>query len=231
MKKFTGIFKDNAFSLIASLPVNDPAMAAAAWENGAHVVKVHINVNHRASKTQFNSFAEERSCLERILAEAQGPVGLVLGGDPVSARRDLEEVIQAGFDFISIYAHHAPVQLLDGAISKMLAADYSYTGEAIKNFGAYADVFEASIIPPECYGEELTVKDIISYKTICTLLDIPVVVPTQKRILPHEVKHLYHAGVSALMIGAISAGKSISEFGGKTAEFRKTIDALGARDG
>ncbi|MDR2103930.1 MAG: hypothetical protein LBP42_07505, partial [Treponema sp.] len=217
------------FSLIASLPVNDPALAAAAWENGAHAVKVHINVSHRASKTLFKGFAEERPALERILAEAKGPVGIVLGGDPLPARRDLEDVIKAGFDFISIYAHHAPTELLDGEITKMLAADYSYTGEAIKNLVSCADVFEASIIHPESYGEELTLKDIITYKTICGSIDIPVVVPTQKRIRPGEVKHLYHAGVSAVMIGAISAGKTAAEFGGKTAEFRKTIDALEER--
>jgi hypothetical protein len=226
MKKFVEIIKANPFSLIASLPANDPALAAAAWENGADVVKIHINVSHRASKTLFKSFAEEKPCLERILAGARGPVGIVLGGDPASARRDLEDVIKAGFDFVSIYAHHAPVQLLEAPISKMLAADYSYNGEAIKSLASCADIFEASIIAPECYGEDLTVKDISAYKAICAAIDIPVVVPTQKKIQPREVRCLYNAGVSAVMIGAISAGKSVSEFGGKTAEFRKMIDAL-----
>ena len=44
-------------------------------ENGADVVKIHINVKHHASQTLFGSFEEERGAIEAMLAEAKGPYG------------------------------------------------------------------------------------------------------------------------------------------------------------
>ncbi|MDR3174469.1 MAG: hypothetical protein LBU19_09485 [Treponema sp.] len=218
---------EKRFALIASLPANDPRLAAAAWDHGADAVKIHINVKHRAGGLQFGGFSEERPGLERILAEARGPVGIMLGADAAAAANDLEMVLAAGFDFISIYGHHAPVRLLGAGITKMLAADGSYSMDMIRALASLADIFEASIIPPEQYGEPLTLRDLAAYKNISAALDIPVVVPTQKKITSGEAALLYNAGVSAIMIGAISAGKSSEEFGAAAGEFRKAMDACG----
>jgi hypothetical protein len=227
MGKFSVIIREQPFSLIASLPANDPALARAAWDQGADAVKVHINVGHRASGVRFGSFAEEAASLGRILAEARGPVGIVLGGDPESAGRDLGRVIAEGFDFVSIYAHHAPASLLGAGIDRMLAAEYSYDLEEARALGALADIFEASIVPPESYGEPLLVRDLARYRRLAGVLEIPLVAPTQKRIVPADVAPLRRAGVRALMIGAVSAGKSPGEFGAKTGEFKKAVEASG----
>ncbi|MDR2746634.1 MAG: hypothetical protein LBB77_04225 [Treponema sp.] len=217
------------FALIASLPANDPCLAAAAWDHGADAVKIHINVKHRAGGLQFGGFDEERPCLEKILAEARGPVGIMLGADAALAAKDLETVLAAGFDFVSIYGHHAPARLLGAGITKMLAADGSYSIDMIRALASLGDIFEASIIPGEQYGEPLTLRDLAAYKSISTVLDVPVVVPTQKRITSGEAALLYDAGVSAIMIGAISAGKTPEEFGASTGEFRKAMDACAGR--
>ncbi|MDR0399979.1 MAG: hypothetical protein LBH51_03465 [Treponema sp.] len=216
---------EKRFALIASLPANDPLLAAAAWDRGADAVKIHINVKHRAGGLQFGTFDEERSRLEEILARAPGPVGIMLGADPAAASADLEKVLAAGFDFVSIYGHHAPVRLLEAGITRMLAADGSYGPDMIRALASLGDIFEASIVPPEHYGEPLNLRDLAAYKNITAALDIPVVVPTQKRIAAGEAARLYEAGVSAIMIGAISAGKSPGEFGRVTGEFRKAMDA------
>jgi hypothetical protein len=213
------------FALIASLPANDPRLAAAAWDHGADAVKIHINVKHRAGGLQFGSFDEERPRLEKILAEARGPVGIMLGADAAAAARDLDMVLASGFDFISIYGHHAPARLLDAGVSKMLAADGSYSMDMIKALASMADIFEASVIPGEQYGEPLTLRDLAAYRSIALALDVPVVVPTQKKITGGEAALLYGAGVSAIMIGAVSAGKTPEEFGAAIGEFRKAMDA------
>jgi hypothetical protein len=41
--------KERPTVLIASLPRNDPALAQAALDGGADVVKVHLHLQHRAS--------------------------------------------------------------------------------------------------------------------------------------------------------------------------------------
>jgi hypothetical protein len=214
------------FTLIASLPANDYRLAEAAWENGADAVKVHINTEHRASGARFLSFDEEWDDLRKILDNAKGPVGIVAGSDPETVGRDGPKAAEAGFNFISVYAHHAPPCLSDVGAVKMLAADYSYTADEYLYFARYADVFEASVITPDLYGARLHSRDLMIYASLCGAASLPVVVPTQKHIMPSEVIYLRDAGVSAIMIGAIVAGKTAGSFGRATAAFRQAIDAL-----
>ena len=47
--------------LIASLPRNDPQLAQAALDNGADVIKLHINLRHHASGTHFGALEEEQA--------------------------------------------------------------------------------------------------------------------------------------------------------------------------
>ena len=225
MHKLLNMLNNSTLTLIASLPANDYKLAEAAWANGADAVKIHINVEHRASGTVFGRFDDERENIQKILDVARGrPVGIVLGASPEDAERDFEDVVKAGFDFISIYAHHAAPALLDPRVTRMFAADYSYSADEKKYLASYADVFEASLAAPERYGDRLSLRDLISYKALCDAIDPPVVVPTQKNILPSEVAHLHKAGVSAVMIGAIVAGKTVESYGRATAAFRNAID-------
>ena len=48
MDQFKQFLLEGRFPLVMSLPRNDPALAEAAWKNGADVVKVHVNVKHHA---------------------------------------------------------------------------------------------------------------------------------------------------------------------------------------
>ena len=100
MDKFRQMLKEERFPLVMSLPRNDPALARAAWENGADVVKIHINVKHHASQTLFGSFEEERGAIEAMLAEAKGPMGIVLGADCCAAERSLPQAVAYGFDYL-----------------------------------------------------------------------------------------------------------------------------------
>lgn len=211
-ENYIDMLKSKKLTLIASLPANDPYLARCGWESGADVVKVHINVKHRASNTLFKSFAEERDNLMQILSEAKGPVGIVLGGDPDSAGRDLNNVIEAGFEFVSLYAHHTPISVLSSGMTKMLAPSYSYSMDEIACLSKYADVLEASVMHPDDYGTALTVRDIMLYSRIVSCTNIPVVVPTQKRILPDELNVLKDTGIKGIMIGAIVTGKERETF-------------------
>lgn len=222
------LLKKKKIALIMSLPANDLSLARAAWENGADVVKVHINVEHRASKTVFKSFAQEEPVLRQILAEARGPCGLVVGGDLRSALRDYQAAVQAGFSFISLYANHMPASILQNkTICKMLALSSDYTLHqvaACEHIGA--DVLEASVMLPESYGESLSAMDIIQYHTICKHTSLPVIIPTQHKIILEDVPVLWQCGIAGLMLGAVVTGKDAQSIGMSVARFRAAIDAL-----
>lgn len=215
-------------SLIMSLPANEPKLAQIAWENGADVVKVHLNVDHHASKTHFGSFEEEKEPLLEILREARGPVGLVAGGSLEKAQRDYQAAAEAGFEFVSLYAKHTPLTILESNLMlKMIALDCEYTIEevrALEKIGAH--VLEASVMRPDTYGQRLSAKELMEYDSICSNTELPVVIPTQRAILPEEVCALKRCGVKGIMIGAVVTGKSEDSIARSVSAFREAIDNL-----
>ncbi len=230
MKRFEEMLKSGEFPLVMSLPANDINLARAAWQNGADAVKVHINVQHQASGTHFVSFDEEKEVLLQMLEEAKGPMGIVVGGDIDSADKDIEKVVEAGFDFISLYGTNASAKIMEETrVSKMFAPKNDWTYEEIKlmkDFGA--DILEASIFQQEGSQYRPNQKEWIDYKIISDICGLPVLVPTQHKILPEEVRMLKKAGVSAVMIGAVVTGKSADSIGEAVAAFRKEIDLMKA---
>jgi hypothetical protein len=85
-------------------------------------------------------------------------------------------------------------------------------------------LIEASIMPHESYGTQLTAADISEYAEIARRAPQPVIVPTQKAIRPDEVGMLADAGVAGLLIGAIVTGTEVATIARTTAQFRRAID-------
>jgi len=225
---FAEMLKTKKHSLVISLPANDPSLARASWQEGADAVKVHINVSHRASGTTFGSYAQEKDVLAQIIAEAKGPCGIVPGVSVGIVDGDYKKVIDAGFNFVSLYAHDMPVALAnEGSITKMVAFDSTYDIAYLKYLEQVnADVFEASIVEPETYGARLSVKELLAYSAICENTSLPVLVPTQRNILPCEVASLASCGVKATMVGAIVTGREEENIRRAVTEFRNAIDKL-----
>ncbi|MFO7173027.1 MAG: hypothetical protein DIU70_008705 [Bacillota bacterium] len=216
------------FTLLVSLPDNDPELARAALEAGAEALKVHINVHHRASGTQFGSLDQEWERLEAILAVARGrPVGLVAGGHPQVRAAEVAAAVQMGFTTISMYAHHLPAawKAIPGA-RFMVAPDHTYTDAEIAALGRLgADLIEASIIPPDGYGQPLTYRDLAAYQRIVAAVPQPVVIPSQRYLVPEDVPALVGTGARALMLGAVVTGRTPDGVYRATAAFRKAVDA------
>lgn len=232
--RLRGLLDAKAMTLVASLPENSPDLARAAIQGGADVIKVHINVVHHASGTRFGSLEEERERLVAVLEVAGAvPVGIVPGGQPGIDPKDLEPLIEMGFDFVSAYAAHLSAACLAvRGVGKMVALDSSYVLEdasAMASLGV--DVLEASIIPPDGYGDALTAADVMRYAALARAFGGPVVVPTQRNIRPDDVRALMAAGVRGLMIGAIVAGTDPASFGAATRMYRRVIDEHERRQG
>ena len=227
MNEYLAMLKEKKLTLIMSLPANDPALCRAAFEAGADAVKVHINVDHRASGTHFGRLAEEREALETMLEGRHGPMGLVIGGSLEAAGLDAAEAAELPFAFHSVYAHHLPVWAPRGQAALMAACDSSYSMELIAGMGPLGvDVCEASVIPGNEYGQGLSLKDLLLYRQIAETAGIPVVIPTQRAIRPEEVSALIRCGVKGLMIGAVVTGKTEQTIAAAVTAFRKAIDEV-----
>ncbi|HIE50426.1 MAG TPA: hypothetical protein EYP85_01590 [Armatimonadetes bacterium] len=212
-------------TLIVSLPRNSVELAQAAVDGGAEVLKVHLNLRHAASGLDFGPLAEERERLQAILEAVEVPVGIVLGGKKVAPPEDLTELADLGFAFFDVYAHHAPAWLLEvKGLLPMFAIDDSYSLREVKMLEALGmQILEAAIVPPEGYGQPLTVRDVCLYGLLTRTVSVPVVVPTQRYVSPREVGILAGVGVHALMIGAIVTGTDAHSLERTTRAFRQAL--------
>lgn len=230
--KFKELIEGNKFSLVVSLPSNNLELAKAALDGGAQAVKVHCNVWHRASGHTFGTYAENREFLQQLITLCKDvPVGLVPGGeDAFITPEERLELENMGLGFFSSYSQHLPCHMMESKVlTKMVAIDYTYTEntlDAVRSSGI--DVLECSVQPGENYGTDLNYADILRYSDIVTKSGKPCLIPTQRKIKPCEVKHLYEAGCKAVMIGAIVMGKEpdVKQLQAVTSAFREAIDAL-----
>lgn len=220
------MLSENRMTLIMSLPKNDPDLCMAAFAAGADIVKVHINIDHRASGTHFGRLDEEMPALKAMLSAAAGPVGIVPGNSPENVMLDLHALNQMPFAFYSAYAHHAPAALMRSGKPVMAACDNTYTDMEIADMGRCgAAVIEASVVPGSEYGRPITMRDLMRYMHIASLTTLPVVVPTQTCIRPEDVPQLIACGVRGLMIGAIVTGTTKASISDTVRAFRAAIDA------
>lgn len=224
--------REKKFTLLVSLPKNDMAYAKAAMEAGADGVKVHIHAFHYASNQKYGPLAAEREFLTELseLSKQKNVlIGIVPGdGGDYASEDELSELKKLGFDFVSTYVDFAPVNLISSKkfdLCAALNADTPLSAADLDRVGV--DIVEASVVPHSGYRSRLTVLDLCRYSQVVSQTDKPVLVPTQKDVLPEEVQSLYSVGCKGVMIGAVVfKDVSIEGFKGTVESFRKAIDNL-----
>ena len=227
--KFFEQMNARRMGLIVSLPRNDAELAWAASQGGADAMKVHINVRHAASGTQFGSFQEEKENIAAIIAATSAPLGIMPGAGEVASTDELGELRDMGARFYDIYLQHMPVSYLgvDG-LEGMPALGEGFRPGVVMMLPKWGfRMLEMSSVPHGEYGGPLTLNDLLDYAAVCAAFPGIVVVPTQKAIDPGDVAALADAGVRALMIGKIVAGDTAASIGAATEAFRAAIDRLG----
>lgn len=220
------------FSLLVSLPRNDPEMAQAALEAGADGLKVHIGLEHFASGLNTGPLAEEEDALGEICGLG-APVGIVPGvGEGLATREEMLRLAEIGIDFFDLYATDMPAWMLrmdDCPLSVMVAFSASCRPWGlVENVAAPGRpaMIEASIASHESYGEPLTAADVSEYAELASRAEQPVIVPTQKAIRPEEIAVLRDAGVAGLLIGAIVTGSETASVAEATSRFRGALDTV-----
>ena len=228
--RFEKLLKENPFTLVVSLPNNKLDLAKAALDAGADAVKVHINVLHAASGNLFGDFEHNREFLTRLVELAgERPVGLVTGGaDMHLTQAELPQLEALGVDFFSCYSEHLPAFMLKTEkLTKMVAIHDTYDEILSAVRDSEIDVVEASIMKTTEYGKPLRYFDVLQYRKICRAVNQPVLIPTQKAILPEEVFALKDAGCKAVMIGAnVMRDQSAEACYDAALAFRRAVDAL-----
>jgi hypothetical protein len=220
-------FLEKEFFLIVSLPKNEVKFAKAVEDAGCDAIKVHINVEHTASGTKFLSWKKEKEKILKILKSVKIPVGIMPGADIVAGEDEIYDMEKNGIDFFDIYLNDAPVYLYKSKMKKIIAVDYNFNLNIIKNLDKLKiDAIEASIVKPEDYGKILSLKDILNYKILANNTKKPVFVPTQKFIKPNDILLLKEIGIKGIMIGAIVTGNKLISIKKVTSEFRKMIDKI-----
>ena len=226
---YLSILNQKKLALIMSLPGNNVELARVAVEAGADVIKVHMNVQHRASGLHFGTFEEEKETLAQIREIAgDRPCGIVAGNSIEDVERDCFSAAELGYSFVSLYATATPLSVLAYPhMKKMIALAPGYTLEDVRQLPSIgADVLEASVMNPQTYGQRLTAKELLEYAAIAEASKLPVVIPTQRAIRPEEVGQLASVGVAGIMIGAVVTGKEPDTVKRSIIEFRNAIDKL-----
>ncbi|MBG9941842.1 hypothetical protein ABE237_28180 [Brevibacillus formosus] len=227
MNRFQQALEEKPFLLMVSLPQNDETLARAAMEEGADGLKMHINVYHRASGNRFGPLAEYTDFLQTIRSQFAGPIGIVPGGSMEELNpEEIKQFESLGIDFLSIYGHHLPASLLkiEGVASTFAIDDQFDLNrlEAVKHFSMTA--LEASIIPGSEYGTRLTFADLLAYRYIVEKAGIPIIVPTQRKIVAEDMKALRETGVRVLLAGAMAIGRTEDEMRRSIHALRNAID-------
>lgn len=221
---------EEGFTLMVSLPKNDPDMAKAAVDAGAKCLKVHINCHHFASDTRFGTWDEEKSVIAEI-KDAIGdiPLGIVTGESSQPGIADLSAITKSGIDFWDLFCRYTPPQFLElPKLGKMVAIDSTWEPWLVQGLGKLGvDVIESSIVPRDFYRTPLNLEDLCRYQRLAECSPIPILIPTQKAIKPDEVTHLKNVGAAGITIGAVVTGIELKSLADKTAEFAEAISYLG----
>ncbi|HVF85224.1 MAG TPA: hypothetical protein VM821_04525 [Abditibacteriaceae bacterium] len=226
--------QNNSFTLLVSLPRNDIELAQAALNGGAQGLKVHVNVEHFASGTRFGSWNDEREAIRRIVelaGEKGASVGIVPGAlsgtDARFATEDeFEEMAQIGVDYFDAYPADAPAWTLrQKHLDVMMAASHGSDVIEMQTLLVLGmTLCEASIMPHEEYGQPLNARDLARLSTLSQAIDAPVIVPSQKKLTPHDVDALQHSGARGVLIGAVVTGREAASIEAATRTFATRIN-------
>lgn len=227
MSRWVKTAGSQSFSLLVSIPRNQPDMAKAAEAGGADAIKIHLNCKHPASGHLFGNFQKEKKNIESVLKSISIPLGIVPGAESTASAQQLIEMRKMGIDFFDIFAHHMPLDYLTTGLGRMICLDSRYTPlDARRLAKHWAQVFECSIIPHEGYGEPVSVADLNQWRALTENLQIPLLVSTQRKIKPEECEELKRAGVAGIVIGVIVTGETASGVQKVTRQFRQAIDLM-----
>lgn len=228
-KNLLDLFEEKKMSIIVSLPENRIDLAKAALEAGADALKCHINVNHRASGNTFLGLDHYMDTFKHIRNLYEGPFGIVLYDDMnLKPKVNLDLVGDAGFNYFSLYAKDVGSILLhQNKLQKTVAVDDKFTpakASVIEKLGMEA--VELSIVEKVNYGTPLNFEDMTLYQAYRDNTNLPIIIPSQKRLIPEDVAVLHSIGVQSIMLGAMTLGTTEKSIYESVSQFTNSLNKI-----
>jgi hypothetical protein len=226
--RLLNLLRGNKMTLLVALPANSLALAEAAERHGAHALKTHINMTHKASHVRFGTLDEEQDVLNAILQRVKVPVGIVPGASLDVTPALITRLAGMGMDFFDMFAHFVTPQLFEvPGISRMAAVDSSFDWATIDELTTRdVEMIEGATIPSTGYGERLSIVDLARYRMLRARVHVPLIIPSQRSLVPDDIRRLHDTGAEAVMIGVLSTGTTPEELGPQVSAFREAIEKL-----
>lgn len=211
-------------SVIVSLPENRMDLAQAAIDAGADALKFHINVSHRASGNEFKDVEHYARMFKEVREAFTGPIGIVIGDDIEKVLgANTKKLKELGFNYYSLYAKDiGSKMLIQDDLECTVAVDDKFAQEWIRGIESFnIQAVELSIVKKEDYGKPLNFEDLISYKSYRENTKLPLVVPSQKKLVPEDLVILQEIGINAVMLGAVTIGHTVESIFETVSKFTK----------
>ncbi len=223
MSRLINLLNDNKMTLIVALPENNVDLAAAAVDNGADALQLHINTKG------FKTFAEEKAGMEAVLKKVNVPVGIVPGHEKCADENEMKEIARMGFDYFSMDMDVMPDFMQQfKRISRILALNSKFTlDKLITSSQEGLDALDAAIIPTSGWGKDLVVGDLQQFISIVLSSGKPVIIPTQRSIRTSEVAIISDTGAKGLLLTPVVMGTTVKDVAKAVKEYRIAVDDLG----
>ncbi|KAA0965494.1 hypothetical protein FQ087_04100 [Sporosarcina sp. ANT_H38] len=211
-------------SIIASLPENRIDLAQAAIDAGVDGLKFHINVSHRASGNEFKDVAYYLEMFGEVRRKFSGPIGLVIGDEIEKVLgTNTKQLKELGFNYYSLYAKDiGSKMLLQNDLERTVAVNDKFCIEKVRMIESFnIQAVELSIVKKEDYGSPLNFEDLITYKSYRDNTKLPLIVPSQKNLVPDDMVILQEIGINAVMLGAVTIGSTVESIFEKISRFTK----------
>jgi len=230
MPRYTTRLKSAEPTLCISLLQNDVNLARAVEDAGADAIKLHTNLVHAASGLTVGSLEREEAHLRAVIEAVSIPVGIVPRGRPGTSRSEVERLRDIGFDFVDLYGKHtSPAVLAVDGIDHWVAPTPDYTNDMLRVLARRpdVDVVEVSHFPVDAYGSPLCVDDLVRLELGVEAIapsGKPVVIPTDRKLEPHDVPALRDIGIRNFLVGYAVTGGDEASITKATRAFREALD-------
>ena len=210
---------------MADLHANSAQYAAATEEAGADAVMLHLSQDAPGG-ARFGGIELEEDSIRDALSVIRIPSGISIGDGRALLSTDWESVLDMGFSFVNMYAHHMPSFVwLDSRISKSISIGPGYILEQVKALSEFPEtsVLVAALTPAQGIGLPLTLFDIATIRLITKLSSKPVLVPTQRSITINDIGLLKSLGCRGLLISSVVYGESVESCKDNLARYREGL--------
>lgn len=219
----------NKMPIVVSLPKNDIDMAKAAISAGADAIKMHINVEHRASGNTFYDTDYYKDVFLEVRELYEGPLGIVLGDNINNINKvDLKRLKEIGFTYFSVYEKDITSNLLlQNDLEKTVAVNNEFNINHVNVLNQFdMSVIELSIVDPQKYGQPLSLEDLTLYAEFRKKTNLPLMIPSQKKMVPEDLDIIHALGIESVMLGAMTVGTTVDSIYETVKEFVKRRDNL-----